>query len=213
MENAFNSYNLNVSLILDCEVMLKGLENFLHDLHFVRSISIYKDFQNFTLTEKSDLLVFCPEKDSDYTAIEEIIQSNPSVKTILISSDMDLKKNFIFAKKNELNALVSNKIEFPDFFNIVQKVRSSKNKHLICYPEYVQEEFDQNQLVDFSSREIDVLHYIALGKTNAQIANILRLSTKTIETHRRRMIERMESNNIIPVILYAHKNNFIPKGG
>lgn len=55
----------------------------------------------------------------------------------------------------------------------------------------------------FSSREIEILELVCLEKTNAEISSILGLSIRTVESHRRRMIDKMDCRNIIGVILGA----------
>ncbi|NOQ74876.1 MAG: response regulator [Crocinitomix sp.] len=55
----------------------------------------------------------------------------------------------------------------------------------------------------FSDREIQVLKLVCLEKTNAEISDILGLSVRTIESHRRRMIEKADCRSMIGVILNA----------
>jgi DNA-binding NarL/FixJ family response regulator len=63
--------------------------------------------------------------------------------------------------------------------------------------------------VAFSDREIQVLKLVCLEKTNAEISAILKLSVRTIESHRRRMIEKTDCRNIIGVILNAIELNCV----
>ena len=64
-------------------------------------------------------------------------------------------------------------------------------------------------IVDFTNRELDVIRLISQQRTNFEIAEILGISERTIETHRKKMILKTESKNIIGVITYAVKNNII----
>lgn len=57
--------------------------------------------------------------------------------------------------------------------------------------------------VRFSTRELEVLRLVCEEKTNAEIASILGLSERTIESHRRRMIDRTESRTMIGVLINA----------
>ncbi|MFT5819675.1 MAG: DNA-binding NarL/FixJ family response regulator [Crocinitomix sp.] len=63
--------------------------------------------------------------------------------------------------------------------------------------------------VSFSDREIQVLKLVCLEKTNAEISDILELSVRTIESHRRRMIEKADCRSIIGVILNAIELNCV----
>lgn len=57
--------------------------------------------------------------------------------------------------------------------------------------------------IDFSSREIEVLHLIADGLTNTEMSDKLFISKRTIEGHRQNLIEKTESRNTAALIRYA----------
>jgi DNA-binding NarL/FixJ family response regulator len=54
-----------------------------------------------------------------------------------------------------------------------------------------------------SPRELEVLRLIAQGYTNAQVAEMLFNSRRTIETHRQNLLEKTGANNTATLILYA----------
>jgi DNA-binding NarL/FixJ family response regulator len=56
---------------------------------------------------------------------------------------------------------------------------------------------------DLSSREMEVLRLIAEGLTNAEIADKLFTSKRTIETHRQNIIEKTQAKNTAALIRYA----------
>lgn len=55
----------------------------------------------------------------------------------------------------------------------------------------------------FSDREKQILEMIAQGMTSREIADVLGLSENTVETHRKRMINRVEAKNIFGVFHYT----------
>lgn len=55
----------------------------------------------------------------------------------------------------------------------------------------------------FTRREKEILQLIASGKTSKEIAQILELSIETIGTHRKRMIKKINSNNLYEVLAYG----------
>ena len=57
--------------------------------------------------------------------------------------------------------------------------------------------------VNLTSREREVLQLIAEGKTSKQIALMLHVSQKTIETHRRRLLEKIEASGVAELTKYA----------
>lgn len=60
-----------------------------------------------------------------------------------------------------------------------------------------------NQKIDFSSREIEILHLIAEGLTNVEMAEKLFISKRTIEGHRQSLIEKTRSRNTAALIRFA----------
>lgn len=60
-----------------------------------------------------------------------------------------------------------------------------------------------------SSREKAVVQLIAEGKTNKQIADILSVSTKTVETHRAMALRKLNLDTTAALIRYAIRNKLV----
>ncbi|UOQ73857.1 response regulator [Hymenobacter cellulosilyticus] len=60
-----------------------------------------------------------------------------------------------------------------------------------------------------SKRELEVLQLIADGMTNAEIADKLFTSKRTIETHRQNIIEKTQAKNTAALIRYAARNGLL----
>jgi DNA-binding NarL/FixJ family response regulator len=56
---------------------------------------------------------------------------------------------------------------------------------------------------DFSSRELEVLHLIAEGLTNLEMADKLFISKRTVEGHRQSLLDKTGSRNTAKLIRYA----------
>ena len=63
--------------------------------------------------------------------------------------------------------------------------------------------------VELSEREKDVLFLIAEGHTNAEIAEKLFTSIRTIETRRKRLLEKTGTTNTATLIRFAVKNGLV----
>jgi two-component system response regulator NreC len=68
-------------------------------------------------------------------------------------------------------------------------------------------------LDDLSEREVDVLRLIALGHTNAEIAERLYLSVRTIETHRSHIQHKLRLSTRAQLVGYALERGLINTGG
>ncbi|RAU82899.1 response regulator [Pontibacter arcticus] len=66
--------------------------------------------------------------------------------------------------------------------------------------------------VGLSKREVEVLALIAEGYTNAQIADKLFNSKRTIETHRQNILEKTGAKNTANLIKYAIRHKIIDLG-
>jgi len=63
--------------------------------------------------------------------------------------------------------------------------------------------------VDFSMREIEVLHLIADGLTNNEMSDKLFISKRTVEGHRQSLIEKTGSRNTAALIRYAVRHGIV----
>jgi DNA-binding NarL/FixJ family response regulator len=68
---------------------------------------------------------------------------------------------------------------------------------------------ENKKLPDLSKRELEILHLIGEGYTNNQIADKTFTSRRTVETHRKNLIEKTDSKNTATLIKYAIFNNII----
>jgi len=69
--------------------------------------------------------------------------------------------------------------------------------------------FAINNSIEFSSREIEILHLIAEGLTNAEMSEKLFISKRTIEGHRQSLIEKTGSRNTAALIRFAVLSGFV----
>jgi two-component system, NarL family, response regulator DevR len=72
---------------------------------------------------------------------------------------------------------------------------------------------DEDAFRDLSDREMDVLVRLARGKTNAEIAELLNLSEKTVGNYISTMFEKLHLNNRIELAAYAYEHHLFEKTG
>ncbi len=61
-----------------------------------------------------------------------------------------------------------------------------------------------------SQREFQVMAYLAAGKTNREIAEILSISVKTVDTHRGHVLKKLRLRNNSDITRFAIQNNLMP---
>ena len=69
--------------------------------------------------------------------------------------------------------------------------------------EQLNTELGETEAIDFSDREMQVLELMAEGMTNAEIADKICASRRTVETHRKNLIEKTSSKNTASLIKFA----------
>ncbi len=82
------------------------------------------------------------------------------------------------------------------------------SKHVIA--EYVQRIGSQpNSLEQLTPRQREILQLIAEGQTTKEIARILNLSVKTVETYRTQLMDRLDIHDIAGLVRYAIRMGLI----
>ena len=72
---------------------------------------------------------------------------------------------------------------------------------------------DEDAFRNISEREMDVLVHLVKGKTNAEIALLLKLSEKTVGNYVSNMFEKLHVSNRIELAAYAHEYHLFERMG
>ena len=62
---------------------------------------------------------------------------------------------------------------------------------------------------DLTKREQEVLALVASGKSNHEVADVLFISIKTVDTHKAHILEKLGLKNTAELVKYAIKNKLI----
>jgi DNA-binding NarL/FixJ family response regulator len=69
------------------------------------------------------------------------------------------------------------------------------------------ESIEINKLKKLSARELDILHLIAQGYENSDIANIMYISERTVKNHSSHLLKKLELQSRTQVAVYAWENH------
>jgi DNA-binding NarL/FixJ family response regulator len=67
----------------------------------------------------------------------------------------------------------------------------------------------ESPLAQLSSREREVLQLVVEGKSSAEIADQLALSSKTVDTYRSRLMQKLGIDNVPQLVLFAIRHGII----
>lgn len=63
--------------------------------------------------------------------------------------------------------------------------------------------------IDFTPREVEVIKFTAKGYRAKEIAELLHISSRTVEVHKQNLIEKVEARNFMEVVIYGLSQNLI----
>lgn len=104
-----------------------------------------------------------------------------------------------------------------DLDNAVRAVAQGKpffspaiaNTLLEDYMRQLQQRGLQDSYDLLTGREKEILQLLAEGKSNKEIASMLNLSTNTVETHRTRIMQKLNLHSSAEIVLYAVRKRII----
>jgi len=149
-------------------------------------------------------------------AAQRIIESLPNTAVIMLSMHSDEGYVLRALRSGAKGYLVKDSAE-DDLIEAIKAVSQGKaffspevSKMLV--EDYVREirtrgVEDSYELL--TAREREILHLLAEGKSNKEIATLLQLSLFTVETHRRNLQEKLNLHSLAEVILYAVRKGLI----
>jgi DNA-binding NarL/FixJ family response regulator len=89
--------------------------------------------------------------------------------------------------------------------------------HVLHGDLFVSEGIDQHSLLEFThddseltSRELEVLHLIADGMTNSEIADALLISPHTANRHRANLMKKLDVHNRVELVNAANSRGLVP---
>jgi DNA-binding NarL/FixJ family response regulator len=62
---------------------------------------------------------------------------------------------------------------------------------------------------DLSERETEVLRLVAWGYTNKEVAAYLRISVKTVETHKANIMQKLDLKSRVEMVRYALRQGWL----
>ena len=179
-------------------IVAAGLSSFFDNMNQISVVSIVDNIdnlQNKMIVHNPELLIINPILFgySIDKLFKQILQNFPDTISIaLVSSyfDKSLLKNF-----DDIIELNDNKQK------IINKIVNILNKN--------DESSAQNDSVDLSNREIDVLVCISKGMTNKDISDLLNISVHTVITHRKNIVKKTGIKSVAGLTVYALINNLV----
>jgi DNA-binding NarL/FixJ family response regulator len=154
----------------------------------------------------------------DISGIEitkRLAQEYPEIKVIILS--MHLDEDFIFnsVKAGAMAYLPknTNKKELLDAIHSVAANYEYFNGPVanIILKSYLKKTREENIAEDpaLSKRELEILKLFAEGKANKEIADLLFISSRTVESHKNHIMQKLSLKSTVELLRFAIKNHIV----
>ncbi len=208
---------IKITIVDDHKIVRQGLKSLLigcNSIQVIESVGTAKELFNHLQQTIPDIIILdigLPDI-SGIDVLKKLYNDEINVKTIILSA--------YGTEENISNAIIAGASGFlpkntsrEEFINAIKIVHSGdvyfgENISNIIYKNYVSSIKNKNKTI-LTNREIEVVKLICTGLSYKEIANILNISVRTIETHKKNIFDKLEINSSIDLIKYAIRNKWI----
>jgi len=145
-------------------------------------------------------------------AIKEIKKIYKDCKILAITDKLP-KATIYNALKNGVDSYLLSDCDKPEIMEAITDTCNNKQFYCGLVINILSEnnENEGNNCFGFSlsEREIQIIRLISDGSTNKEIADQLFLSTHTVNTHRKNIMQKLGLKNTAGIVIYAVKENII----
>jgi DNA-binding NarL/FixJ family response regulator len=211
-----NSFKKKVLIVDDHPIMRKGLASTLESepgIEVTFQLEKAEDVLEVLADHKLDLLIIDVSLPgmNGIELVKNVIFQNPNQKILVISRH----EESLYAERALRAGAKGYIMKFESSDTLLKAVRKVLNGGI-----YVSDELNEKLLINamqgkkdgtgssvdiLSDRELEVYELIGRGKSSSEIADQLHLASKTVETYRSRIKEKMDFKNSTEMIFHAVK--------
>lgn len=208
---------INLALVDDHQIVIDGIMSLLKGHDRFRLVFATTDPNSVLgrLTEQPvDILltdVMMPQLSGNELA-RKVKEKFPSIRILALSmsGEGDVVNEMI--NEAEIAGYVLKNIGKQELIRALEKIAEGG----IYFSEEVIEELKrsnhrkkQNEEAHLTAREIEITRLIEKEYNNKQIAEVLFISERTVETHRKNIFRKTNTNSVIGLIKYAYEHRLI----
>ncbi|MBV6645396.1 MAG: response regulator transcription factor [Cyclobacteriaceae bacterium] len=208
------SGKMKVFLTDDHEMLLGGLVKILSTEESIEvigtAVSAKETFEKLTQLSPHLLITDYNLPDEDgLSIVRKVKRKYPQLKIIVLSQhdETHLVKEVL---KEGIDGYILKKDSHDELVNAILAVGKGKiylSSDINSMLMQGLNGFDEPKLL--TDREREILKLIAQEYTNKQMAEELFISERTVETHRKNIFRKTNTNNLVGLIKYAYANNLI----
>lgn len=198
---------------------LKVLLNVEQDLEVIGEASDGEEVLTQVAALQPDLLLLdlTMPKLNGVDCTEELLKKYPDLKILILTMHDDEEYLKAVLKVGARGYVLKKAADV----ELLSAIRTVARGEMFIYPTMAaalvyrelvnpsRSESKDKKLKQLSEREREVLRYLALGHTNQDIADMLHVSVKTVETYKARILEKLEMKKRAELVRYAMDNGII----
>ena len=209
---------IRILIVDDHNLIINGIKSLLSSINNFDLIGEANDGQqaiDLALVLKPDVIIMDISMPvlSGIEATKVILDKLPKTKVIALTQHEDSEYVIQILNAGGYGYLLKNskKEEFIEAINSVWEGRKyfSKNISNLLLNNLLENKSSQAKKEDeilLTKREKEIIQKIANELSNNQIADELNISLRTVETHRRNIMQKLGINNVVSLIKYALAN-------
>lgn len=216
---------IKVLLVDDQQLIRDGTQSILEkhrDIIVIGSVSSGEGAINMVRENRPDVIVMDIVMGG-MTGIEAtrwIKEHDQTIKVLLLSTE--ISKEYVSAGINAgVNGYLAKDVDKDTLIDGIRTIHKGGRCFDAAIVKLVFEDFYSHEKLkkttrklpeELTKREYEVLGLVAAGKTNKELAEVLFISPKTVETHKSHVMEKLGLKNVTGLIKYAIKNKIISVG-
>jgi DNA-binding NarL/FixJ family response regulator len=144
--------------------------------------------------------------------LHEIRKTNRTLRVIILTMYQD-EYLIESARKAGANAYLQKNVSNDELLHALHAVTSDEfylSKQLA--DEEKKKKIFRDQFAGkmrLTRRELELIRFLASGKSSVQLSKELNISPLTIDTHRKNIFKKLNINNIVDLVNFAHENNIV----
>ena len=209
--------DIRILLVDDHDLVLQGLKRIvecsLPEIKNVCTASSGQEALLFIASQRFNLFVLDMELPdiSGMDIIVRIREKDPQARIIVntMHEEIWFIKNLI---QCSVDGILFKSIDSTKIAEAIRRVLDGET-YYCPYAEHVRAQMkrsDEGRREELTLRELDVLKRISEGKNTQEIAQELCVSTNTVDTHRRHLMDKLDARNVADLIMTAISKGIIP---
>lgn len=160
---------------------------------------------------KPDVLIMdvsMPEKDG-IQALAELAALDTPTKTLILTMHED-EAHGVRAIRGGAAGYIKKSANLDELLNAIERVHGGERVIPTEVEAALGRKRSDHPAQILSTREFQVMEYLAAGKTNREIAEMLSISVKTVDTHRGHVLKKLRLRNNSDITRFAIQNGLMP---